>query len=82
MIHGEAVQPRSEARLSAKPAELPVGVQESLLQQVFRVLRGSSHPERQAIQAGGVRAIELFEGSRLPLHAPLRQLEVGGSHVP
>ena len=56
-------------------------VQKHVLEQILCFLRRSGHPERQAIEAPRMLAVQLLEGAGVALPAPLGQFEVGGSHV-
>ena len=81
MIHGNPIQPGPQARFAAEASELPVDVQEDVLQEILGLLRRPRHPEGQAVEPTGVLPVQLLEGLRIALPAPIGQLEVGGSHA-
>src|SRR6185503_9659063 len=61
--------------------QLPMRLEEHLLQQVLGVLPGAEHAHHEAEKAPGMLAIQLLERVGIPCPAPRGQLEVGGSHV-
>ena len=77
-VDRQAVEPGAQGRLAPKAGQLPVSLDEHVLEQILGVVGGSRHARQQPEEPTGVRPVQGLERRRVALAAPARQFEVVG----
>ena len=80
-VHRQPIQPRAERRLALVAADAPIGLQEHVLDRVFRIGRVAEHAPRQAVQPRRVHPVDLLEGRQIARRDAFRQGGVVRSEV-
>jgi hypothetical protein len=54
VIHRQPIEPGAERRFAPEAAELPIGKQENVLEEIVGIPVRTHHPARQIVEPGGV----------------------------